>query len=228
MMAASRFRQVTLILGLLLLPAKIFSQAGVASLSGLVADPSGAIVVGAHITETNAETQVSRTMVTDRSGYYTFVGMPVGHYRVSTRQQGFAEQEVTLILDPSEQGRQDIHLLVAGDASVLSVTAAAPQLSRDDASIGTVIDNQTIVGTPLYQRNWDDLIRLVPGVQMQRFTEESGSSVSGSTGLFVIHGIGNEQNDYLLDGIDNNTFSENLICLRGTSLSGCDQRVQTD
>jgi hypothetical protein len=45
---------------------------------------------------------------------------------------------------------------------------------------------------------------------MQRFIQQSGSSVSGSTGLFVIHGIGDEQNDYILNGIDNNTFSENL------------------
>lgn len=209
-MAASRFWQLALLLCLLLLPEKIFSQAGVASLSGLVSDPSGAIVVGAHVTETNVETQVSRDTVTDRSGYYTFVGLPVGNYRVSIHQVGFEEQDISLILDPSENGRQDFRLRVSGGNTQLDISVEAPQLSRDDASIGTVIDNQTIVGTPLYQRNWDDLIRLIPGVQMQRFTQQSGSSVSGSTGLFVIHGIGDEQNDYILDGIDNNTFSENL------------------
>jgi hypothetical protein len=188
----------------------MFSQAGVASLSGRVTDPSGAIVVSAKVTETNIDTQVSRTTATDRSGYYTFVGLPVGHYQVSATGSGFQQQESTLILDPSEDGRQDFHLAVSGATAQVDVTAEAPQLSRDDASIGTVIDNQTIVATPLYQRNWDDLIRLIPGVQMQRFTQQSGSSVSGSTGLFVIHGIGDEQNDYILDGIDNNTFSENL------------------
>jgi outer membrane receptor protein involved in Fe transport len=209
-MNSLRFRHIALCLSLLLLPARMFSQAGVASLSGLVTDPSGAIVVGARVTEANEATQMSRTTITDHSGYYTFVGLPVGHYRVFVNQSGFQGQQVSLILDPSEQGRQDFHLLVAGATSQVSVTAAEPQLSRDDASIGTVIDNQTIVGTPLYQRNWDDLIRLIPGVQMQRFTQQSGSSVSGSTGLFTIHGIGDEQNDYILDGIDNNTFSENL------------------
>lgn len=209
-MIASRFRSCAFAFCLLSLPLKMFSQAGVASLSGRVTDPSGAIVAGAEVTETNIDTQVSRTKATDRSGYYTFVGLPVGHYRVSANQSGFQQQEVSLLLDPSEDGRQDFRLKVSGGTTQLDVTVEEPQLSRDDASIGTVIDNQTIVGTPLYQRNWDDLIRLMPGVQMQRFTQQSGSSVSGSTGLFVIHGIGDEQNDYILDGIDNNTFSENL------------------
>jgi hypothetical protein len=209
-MIASRFRSCAFAFCLLSLPLKMFSQAGVASLSGRVTDPSGAIVAGAEVTETNIDTQVSRTKATDRSGYYTFVGLPVGNYRVSANQSGFQEQEVSLILDPSEDGRQDFRLKVSGGTTQLDVTVEGSQISRDDASIGTVIDNQTIVGTPLYQRNWDDLIRLMPGVQMQRFTQQSGSSVSGSTGLFVIHGIGDEQNDYILDGIDNNTFSENL------------------
>lgn len=209
-MIALRLRPVALVLCLFLVPTALFSQAGVASLSGLVTDPSNAIVVGAQVTETNLETQVVRHTVTDHSGYFTFVGLPVGRYRVAVTQDGFQTQATTLVLDPSEQGRQDFHLAISGATTQLEVTEASPELSRDDASIGTVIDNQTIVGTPLYQRNWDDLIRLVPGVQMQRFTQQSGSSVSGSTGLFVVHGVGDEQNDYILDGIDNNTFSENL------------------
>jgi polyisoprenoid-binding protein YceI len=131
----------------------MFSQAGVASLSGRVTDSSGAIVVGAEVTEINIDAQVSRTKTTDHSGYHTFVGLPVGHYRVSANRSGFQEQDVSLILDPSEDGRQDFRLKVSSGTTQLDVTAEAPQLSRDDASIGTAIDNQTIVGTPLYQRN---------------------------------------------------------------------------
>jgi Carboxypeptidase regulatory-like domain/TonB dependent receptor/TonB-dependent Receptor Plug Domain len=209
-MTVLRLRFIVVALCLLLLPPVLFSQAGVASLSGLVADPSGAILVGAQVTETNVDTLVARSTVTDHSGYYTFVGLPVGHYRVTVAQGGFQSEETMLVLDPSEQARQDFHLAVAGINTQVEISEASTELSRDDASIGTVIDHETIVGTPLYQRNWDDLIRLVPGVQMQRFTQQSGSSTSGSTGLFVIHGIGNEQNDYVLDGVDNNTFSENL------------------
>src|ERR1700728_759373 len=209
-MFGSRFLRLAFILFLFSEPLSILSQAGVASLSGLVTDPSGAVVAGAQVTATNIETQVAHSRTTDSSGYFTFVGLPVGHYKIDANQRGFKEEQISLILDPSEQGRQDFHLRLSSATTQLEVTAEEPQLARDDASIGTVIDNQTIIGTPLYQRNWDDLIRLIPGVQMQRFTQQSGSSVSGSTGLFVIHGIGDEQNDYILDGLDNNTFSENL------------------
>jgi hypothetical protein len=209
-MTASHLRKLSLASCFLLLPSAFLAQAGVASLTGQVTDPSGAILVGAQVTETNIETQTARSTVTDKSGNFTLVGLPVGHYRVAVVQSGFQAQEATLILDPSGRGRQDFHMAVSSMTTQVEVSESGPELARDDASIGTVIDNETIVGTPLYQRNWDDLIRLVPGVQMQRFTQQSGSSVSGSTGLFVIHGVGNEQNDYILDGVDNNTFSENL------------------
>ena len=194
----------------LVVPMKAMAQAGVASLSGLITDPSGAVVPLLQVTEINEETHISRITRTDHAGYYTFVGLPVGNYRVTVSAPGFQEQTFTTTLDPSENARLDFHLRVAGAAAQVEVSAQIVELQRDDASIGTVIDQQTIQGTPLFQRNWDDLIRLVPGVQAQRFTQQSGSSTSGSTGLFVIHGIGNEQNNYILDGIDNNTFSENL------------------
>ena len=187
-----------------------FPQAGVASLTGLVTDPSGAIVAGAQVTANDVATQVSRSTVTDKSGYYAFVGLTVGLYDISVNQPGFQSQRLTAVLDPSGKSRQDFHLAVAGVTSEVQVIAAGPEVSRDDATIGTVIDNETIVDTPLFMRNWDDLIRLVPGVQAQRFTQQSGASTSGTTGLFNVRGLSNEQNNFILDGIDNNTFSENI------------------
>src|ERR1700733_10506899 len=109
-MTAVRLRCLALVVCVLLLPAALLAQAGVASLSGLITDPSGAIIVGAQVTETNVETQVARKTVTDRAGYFTFVGLPVGHYQVSVVQPGFESGEVTLLLDPSEQARQDFRL----------------------------------------------------------------------------------------------------------------------
>ena len=64
--------------------------------------------------------------------------------------------------------------------------------------------------TPLYLRNWDDLLRLVPGVQSNRYTDQSGATSAGRTGNFNVHGIHSLQNNFILDGIDNNTFSENV------------------
>ncbi len=189
---------------------KLFPQAGVAALSGLVTDPSGSIVTGAQVIATNQATQFMRSTLTDGSGYYTFSSLPIGRYDVSVKQSGFDAKSQAVILDPSEKARQDFQLSLTGTTSKVEVISTAPELSRDDASIGTVVSNETIVNTPLFMRNWDDLIRLVPGVQAQRYTEQSGGTASGRTGSFNIHGIDSLQNNFILDGIDNNTFSENV------------------
>ena len=196
---------VCLLLGAL----QVYPQAGVARLTGLVTDPSNAAIHGATVTATNNATGISRSTVTDDSGYYSFPGLPIGKYTIAVRESGFDRLTHQVFLDPSEKARQDFQLQVGQASTSVNVTAAAPEISRDDASIGTVISNETIISTPLFLRNWDDLIRLVPGVQAQRYTEQSGSTASGRTGSFNIHGIDSQQNDFILDGIDNNTFSEN-------------------
>jgi TonB-dependent Receptor Plug Domain len=83
-------------------------------------------------------------------------------------------------------------------------------LSPDDASIRTVIGSTPIEQTPLYLRNWDDLLRIVPGVQIARYTQQSGATSAGRVGDFNVNGIHSLQNNFILDGIDNNTFSENV------------------
>lgn len=188
----------------------IRSQAGVAALSGLVTDPSQASIAGAAVTALNQATGLSRTTQTDGSGYYSFSSLPVGRYEITVVQAGFGSQRQTVMLDPSAKARQDFQLAIAGASATVQVSEQAPLVQQNDASIGTVVENQTIVTSPLFMRNWDDLIRLVPGVQAQRYTEQSGGTASGRTGSFNIHGIDSLQNNFIMDGVDNNTFSENV------------------
>ncbi len=206
--AIQKIRSLGVCLLLAALPAQ--PQAGVGTLSGLVTDPTHATISQAKVTVINGATGLSRTTLTDASGYYSFTSLPVGSYEITVDEAGFTSAQRKFLIDPSAKSRQDFELTLAGTAQTATVTDAAPQLSRDDASIGTVIDNQTIISTPLFMRNWDDLIRLIPGVQAQRYTEQSGGTASGRTGSFNIHGIDSLQNNFILDGIDNNTFSENV------------------
>jgi hypothetical protein len=186
------------------------AQVDSASLAGLVTDASHAAIPGAKVNAANSATGIERSTVSDASGYYTFPSLPIGSYHVTVSQTGFASITQTVTLDPSSKGRQDFELQVGTTATAVEVQSEAPQLSRDDASIGTVIENQVIVSTPLYQRNWDDLIRLVPGVQQNRYTQQSGATDAGRTGDFNAHGVHSLQNNFILDGVDNNTFSENV------------------
>ena len=63
---------------------------------------------------------------------------------------------------------------------------------------------------PLAIRNWDDLLALVPGVQGDRYTEQGGGTSFGRTGGINVHGARALQNNFLLDGVDNNSISENV------------------
>ena len=180
-----------------------------ASLTGQITDLSSASVTGAKVTALNSASGLSRTSLSDNAGYYNFSSLPIGKYQLSVDRTGFSRASISVMLDPSEKGRQDVQLQVGATATSIEVDAA-PELSRDSASLGTVVENQVIEGTPLFERNWDDLIRLVPGVQGNRYTEQSGATASGRTGDFTANGVHSLQNDFILDGIDNNTFSENV------------------
>jgi hypothetical protein len=83
-------------------------------------------------------------------------------------------------------------------------------LSPQDASLGTTVDNKFLTEYPLLLRSWDDLMNLVAGVQGQRYTDQGGSTSNGRTGGFNVHGVRSLQNNFILDGIDNNSISENV------------------
>src|SRR5262245_23188456 len=92
----------------------------------------------------------------------------------------------------------------------ITVTEATRLLDTTQAVVGSVIDQTAVARLPLAIRNWDDLMVLVPGVQGDRFTEESGGSAAGRTGGVNVHGNRSLQNNFMLDGVDNNSISENV------------------
>lgn len=190
--------------------ASLTAQVNTASLSGLVTDPSGAAIPNVTVGVTNPSTGYTRTVTTDNAGYYAFQNLPIGDYSVRVEAAGFSTDQENVTLNVAEKGRRDFSLQVGSAQQTVEVKSEATTLSPDDASIGTVVGSQTIEQTPLYLRNWDDLLRIVPGVQIARYTQQSGATSAGRTGDFNVNGIHSLQNNFILDGIDNNTFSENV------------------
>jgi carboxypeptidase family protein/TonB-dependent receptor-like protein len=186
------------------------AQVNTASLTGLVADQTNAALVHAHVVATNTATGLVRETDTDSAGYYSFPDLPIGEYRVVVTMDNFQTVEARVTLGTAERARRDLLLKVGTAQANVEVTDVVNNLSPDDASIGTVIDNNTIQDTPLYLRNWDDLLRMVAGVQIARYTQQSGATSAGRVGDFNVHGVHSLQNNFLLDGIDNNTISENV------------------
>ncbi len=185
-------------------------QVNTASLTGLVTDPNGAVASKARVTITSTTTGLNRSMLTDGAGYYSFQAIPIGSYAVKVEASGFEMISEQVQLETAEKSRRDYTLKVGSAQETVTVSTGASGLSPDDASISTIIGTETIEQTPLYLRNWDDLLRVVAGVQISRFTQQSGSTSAGRTGDFNVHGVHSLQNNFILDGIDNNTISENV------------------
>src|SRR5262249_43817721 len=83
-------------------------------------------------------------------------------------------------------------------------------LNTEQAALGSVIEQAAVANLPLASRNWDDLLFLVAGAQGDRYTDQGGGTSFGRTGGVHVHGQRSLQNNFTLDGVDNNTISENV------------------
>ncbi len=209
-MLRSPFPRILFLLLALSGRAIVHAQVNTASLSGLATDRTGAAIPQVTVTAKDEANGYTRTVQTDSAGAYSFQDLPIGQYDVTVSASGFDSIVEEVTLSVGQRSREDFHLQVGAAQQSIEVTAGASLLSPDDASISTVVDSTTIRETPLSLRNWDDLLRAVPGVQISRFTQQSGATSAGRVGDFNVNGIHSLQNNFILDGIDNNTFSENV------------------
>ncbi len=186
------------------------AQVNNASVTGLVTDTTGAVVPNASVTLKNKATNVETATTTDGSGYYNFPSVPVGEYSLTVEGKGFKRVVIEQVkLDVAQKARVDAALEVGAVTETVTVTSAT-LLTTQEATTGGVIDNRLVQQLPLSGRNWDDLISLVPGTQVDRYTEETGSTANGRTGGANVHGVRSLQNNFVLDGVDNNSISENV------------------
>jgi hypothetical protein len=185
------------------------AQVDRATLTGVVKDASGAVVPGSAVTATHVDTNVATRTQTTASGAYQVVNLTPGRYRVEAEAPGFQTAAEAVILEIGQRARLDFALAVGSLAENVVVEEARHLLSND-ATLGTVIDQNAVSKLPLAIRNWDDLLALVPGAQGDRFTEEGGGTSFGRTGGVNVHGARSLQNNFLLDGVDNNSISTNV------------------
>lgn len=149
-----------------LIPLLLAAQSTTQTIQGLVTDPTGAVIAGAKVTIINTATAVSNTALTNTTGNYTFVLVPVGNYDIKFEVQGFKTEMVKGVrVETAAQVRQDIVLQVGAVTETVEVSAASVLLSTENSTVGAVIENKRIIDLPLNGRNIVQLAVLVPGVQ---------------------------------------------------------------
>ncbi|MBI3698219.1 MAG: TonB-dependent receptor, partial [Acidobacteria bacterium] len=190
---------------LFLLPAAAQTTTG--SIVGTVTDPSGGVVSGAGVTVTNMGTGISVKTNTDSAGNYVVTPLLVGRYSVSVEATGFKKAVASdITVNVQDRVRVDLTLEVGAVAETVEVTGAAPTLQTDTSYLGQVVDSQRIMDLPLNGRYFTRLAVLAPGT-----APTPAGARDEKTGGFSANGVRPYQNNYLLDGIDNNSLSEDLV-----------------
>ncbi|HJU42365.1 MAG TPA: TonB-dependent receptor [Vicinamibacterales bacterium] len=190
--------------------ATAFAQVDRATLTGVVRDASDAVIPNARVTVTSLATDVATTVTTSSAGVYLVVNLMPGEYLVQAEANGFQRYEQTVSLELGARSRLDLSLALGSIGETVKVEGITPLLSTESAVVGTVVDTTEVDKLPLAIRNWDDLLAMVPGVQSDRYTEQAGGTSSGRTGGISVHGNRSLQNNFLLDGVANNSFSTNV------------------
>ena len=205
------FRSATLVLLFIVCTASVgLAQVDRAALTGVVRDASGAVVPGATITLTPVAGGVAREAKATDAGTYQVTGLVSGEWLVEIAATGFQTVAQTVRLEVGQRAQLDATLPVGGVSERVMVEGVTPLLDTQSAVLGTVVSEKEIATLPLALRNWDDMLFLVPGVQGYRYTEESGGTSAGRTGGVSVHGHRSLQNNFLLDGVDNNSISTNV------------------
>src|SRR6185437_12086713 len=187
-----------------------FAQVDRATITGTVTDSGGAVIAGATVTITNLATNVAFRQPTTETGSYLLVNLIPGKYQVDVEQTGFKKASQVVTLEVGQRARVDATLEVGAVSETVTVGETTQLLNSNDATLGAVIPQFQVSNLPLAIRNWDDLLALVPGVQGDRYTEQGGGTSFGRTGGINVHGARALQNNFLLDGVDNNSISENV------------------
>ncbi len=172
------------------------------AINGVVKDPTGAVIPNAEVTLTNTDTNFVLQGKTDAKGEYSFAPIKIGHYSVSASAPGFettTQQNVRVNIQ--DRLSVDIALKPGGAQETVTVTSAPPMLQNESSAVGQVMDTDAINATPLNGRNWVYIAQLTAGVAPGL---SAGGARGGGTGDFSANGQRTTQNNFILDGVDNN------------------------
>ena len=203
---------VLLVIGVLGVLQPAWSQEVTAAIVGTVTDPSGAPLKDADVTATDTERGTVLSTKTNDSGAYNITRVPVGTYTVKISAPGFqtaVHTGITLVLN--QTARIDMQMKLGQVSETVEVTGSTPVLQTDRTEVSTVIDSTTNDALPLATRNYVQLTLLAPGAVTPNPSSFNNGDNTASGGRPYINGNREQANNFILDGMDNNQVSDNLV-----------------
>jgi Carboxypeptidase regulatory-like domain/TonB dependent receptor/TonB-dependent Receptor Plug Domain len=191
-----------------------FAQVDEGSITGTVQDATGAVVAGAQVTLVNTDQGITLQTRTSGSGAYAFTPVRVGHYKISATAKGFAKTtQENLVVNVAQTLLVNIQLKLGAATETVEVSTAPPLMQTEEASVGQVVGEEQVNDLPLNGRNFTFLAQLGAGMQ----TPQADTRGNAASGAFSANGLRPAQNNYLLDGIDNNSNAVDF--LNGTNFA---------
>ncbi|HMD21843.1 MAG TPA: TonB-dependent receptor [Alloacidobacterium sp.] len=185
-----------------------------AAITGTVVDAAGAVLSGATVTATDADRGTVYVTKTNDSGIFNFTQVPIGTYDVKVEASGFetaVQSHLTLVLN--QTARLDFKMQVGSVTNTVQVTSEAPVLQSDTTQVSTLINAKAVTEIPLATRNYVELTLLAPGsIHPDNSTFNNGDNTA-SGGRPYINGNREQSNNFILDGMDNNQTSDNLLAV---------------
>lgn len=184
-----------------------WAQKDTGTIVGTVKDPSGAVVPNAGVTVTDVEHGQTLSTTTNTDGDFVASPLRVGRYSVTVQKVGFKKAvSVPVDLDVQDRIAVNVVLQVGEISESVVVTSASPLLESETSALGQVVDSQRVANLPLNGRNFAQLALLTAGTA----PSEPGARDEQSYG-FSAGGARSLQNNFLLDGIDNNSNLTDLL-----------------
>ena len=184
----------------------LFAQKDTGAIVGTVLDASGASVPGAQVAAVDTATNFIYNATTDATGQYTMSPVRVGTYRISVGAKGFKTEVESITLEIQQRARVNFTLQPGELRETIEVTGMAPVLETDNSERGQVINSRYMQELPLNGRNPVQLAQLTAGVV---FSEPGARDEQGYG--FSANGARSLQNNFLLDGIDDNSNLPDLL-----------------
>lgn len=182
----------------------LWAQTDQGAITGLVQDAQGAVIPGAKVSLTATDTGFTLERLANESGVFVFSPVKIGNYRLTANAPSFQTTvRENIHLDIQQRLNLTLVLQPGRISEQVTVSSEPPLLETQTSQVGQVIDAQVINNTPLNGRNWVYIAQLTAGV-----APPFGGTRGSGTGDFVANGQRAMQNNFILDGVDNNS---NLI-----------------